>query len=129
MARWQWTLIGTFAFITFSIFAALAVSLLEPPAPLPTPTRTPVPTFTPTGTPQPTSILMPTRPATATPPFTPTLAPTPTSSTRTHTVQSGETLAIIADNYGVTVEAIVELNGLTNPNTIEVGQELLIPPP
>jgi nucleoid-associated protein YgaU len=129
MARWQWTLVGTFAFITFSIFAALAVSLLEPPAPLPTPTRTPVPTFTPTGTPRPTPILMPTRPPTATPPFTPTPNPTPTTSNRTHTVQFGETLAGIADEYGVSVEAIVELNGLTNPNAIEVGQELLIPPP
>lgn len=131
MARWQWILVGIFVFITFSVFAALIVSLLEPPAPLPTPTRTPLPTFTPTGTPRPTAILMPTQPATATPVVSyiepPTATPTP--GARTHTVLPDETLATIAEKYSVTVEAIVELNNLTNPNVIEVGQELLIPPP
>ena len=129
MARWQWILVGTFVFITFSVFAALVVSLLEPPAPLPTPTRSPVPTFTPTGTPRPTAILLPTLPATITPTITVAPTVTPTPDTRTHTVRSSETLATIAEEYGVAVEAIVELNGLTNPNVIEVGQELLIPPP
>lgn len=132
MARWQWTLVGVFAFITYSVFVALIVSLLEQPMPLPTPTWTPIPTFTPTGTPQPTPVLMPTRPTTATPPATPTPIPplaTPTPSVRTHKVQLGETLAYIAQEYGVTVDAIVELNNLSDPNVIEVGQELLIPPP
>lgn len=132
MGRWQWILVGVFAFITYSIFVALVVSLLEPTVPLPTPTRTLVPTFTPTGTPQPTPILMPTRPATATltvtaTPATPAVTPAP--STRTHTVLPGQTLATIAEEYSTTVEAIVELNKLANPNVIEVGQELLIPPP
>jgi LysM repeat protein len=131
MTRWQWALIGTVAFITFSIFVALVVSLTEQPAPLPTPTRTAVPTFTPTGTPQPTPILMPTRAATDTPTVSPTPIPptvTPTPSGRSHTVQPGETLASIADDYGVSLEAIAELNGIADPNLIEVGQELLIPP-
>lgn len=129
MARWQWTLVGAFAFITYSVFVALIVSLLESPAPLPTPTRTPVPAFTPTGTPQPTPILMLTRPATATSTVTATPTVTPTPSVRTHTIQTGETLASIAEEYDVTVEAIVEFNELANPNVIEVGQELLIPLP
>lgn len=129
MARWQWVLVGTFVFITFAVFAALVVSLWEKPVPLPTPTRTPVPTFTPTGTPRPTAIVMPTRPATATPtaPVPPTVTLTP--STRTHTVLPNETLATIAAEYDVAVEAIVELNNLANPNAIEVDQVLLIPPP
>jgi len=129
MARWQSTLVGVFVFITYSVLVALVVSLLEAPAPLPTPTRTPVPTFTPTGIPQPTPILMPTRLATTTPTLTTAPTPTPTPSTRSHTVQVGETLASIAEKYGLTVEAIVELNELDNPNVLEVGQELMIPRP
>jgi len=130
VTRWQWMLVGAFAFITFSVFVALVVSLAETPPPLPTPTRTPLPTFTPTATPQPTVILMPSRPPTMTlaPTFTPP-APivTPTSITRRHTVQTGETLASIAEKYGVSVQAIADLNGIVDPNLIEVGQELLIP--
>jgi LysM repeat protein len=44
-----------------------------------------------------------------------------------HTVASGESLSQIAQNYGVTVEQIMAANGLDNPNTIVVGQELVIP--
>ena len=45
----------------------------------------------------------------------------------THTVQRGETLASIAAKYGVTVADIVAANGISNPNMIAVGQELVIP--
>jgi predicted RNase H-like nuclease (RuvC/YqgF family) len=45
----------------------------------------------------------------------------------THTVQRGETLASIAEKYGVTVADIVTANGISNPNLIAVGQELVIP--
>ena len=45
-----------------------------------------------------------------------------------HVVQTGESLSAIAANYGVSVEAIMALNALDDPNTIVVGQELLIPP-
>jgi hypothetical protein len=129
MTRWQWVLVGVFAFITYSVLVALIVSLMEPPAPVPTPTRTPVPTFTPTGTPQPTPILMPTLPATAMPTVIATSTVTSMPGVLTHTVLPGETLASIAEAYDVAVEAILELNGLANPNVIEVGQELLIPLP
>jgi LysM repeat protein len=44
-----------------------------------------------------------------------------------HVVQPGEYLQYIADLYGVTVEDIVALNDITNPNRIRVGRELLIP--
>ena len=42
-------------------------------------------------------------------------------------VQPGETLASIAKQYGVTVEAIVKANDLADPDVIEVGQKLIIP--
>ncbi|MCI0709481.1 MAG: LysM peptidoglycan-binding domain-containing protein, partial [Chloroflexi bacterium] len=48
-------------------------------------------------------------------------------STRRHTVQAGENLYRIAQQYGTTVFAIAEANNITNPNIIVVGQELIIP--
>ena len=44
-------------------------------------------------------------------------------------VIAGDTLSGIAERYNTTVEAIMELNGLTNPMLIFVGQELNIPEP
>jgi murein DD-endopeptidase MepM/ murein hydrolase activator NlpD len=46
-----------------------------------------------------------------------------------HVVQRGETLFRIALRYGVTVQELTTLNGLTNPNSIQVGQRLLVPAP
>ncbi len=45
----------------------------------------------------------------------------------THTVRSGETLSDIAVEHGTTVRAIVEANGITNPNLIVAGRSLEIP--
>jgi LysM repeat protein len=44
-----------------------------------------------------------------------------------HVVQSGESLLNIARSYGVTVDAILEINSIEDPNSIFVGQELVIP--
>jgi len=67
---------------------------------------------------------------------TPTYIPTP-DPTRSavaqpiedqiHVVQFGDTLTHIAERYGVTVEAIMQANQLDNPNTLTVGQSLIIP--
>jgi LysM repeat protein len=46
-----------------------------------------------------------------------------------HEVQSGETLSVIAERYGVSVAAIVDLNQITNPDRIEAGVTLEIPAP
>jgi LysM repeat protein len=48
---------------------------------------------------------------------------------RIHIVRRGETLANIAWRYGVSVNALVRLNGIRNPNLIYVGQRLRIPGP
>lgn len=45
-----------------------------------------------------------------------------------HVVQAGESLSAIAQQYGVSVDDILALNGLSDPNKIMVGQQLLIPP-
>lgn len=44
-----------------------------------------------------------------------------------HVVQSGESLLGIALRYGVSVDDILEFNGLTDPDAIAEGQELIIP--
>jgi LysM repeat protein len=57
-----------------------------------------------------------------------TYAPTaPAAAGATHTVQPGENLYRIGLRYGVTVRALVELNGLYNPDQIVAGQKLTIP--
>lgn len=44
-----------------------------------------------------------------------------------HVVQPGENLYQIGLLYGLTWQAIAEYNGITNPDAIDVGQELKIP--
>ncbi|MBE2200326.1 MAG: LysM peptidoglycan-binding domain-containing protein [Anaerolinea sp.] len=53
------------------------------------------------------------------------ITPTPTI----HTVQWGETLTQIAQRYDVTVAAILQANNISNPDLIQPGQQLVIPPP
>ncbi|MCA0452861.1 MAG: LysM peptidoglycan-binding domain-containing protein [Chloroflexi bacterium] len=58
----------------------------------------------------------------------PTSAPTaepPTSGT--YTVQVGDTLFKIAVRFNTTTAALINLNGLSNPNIIYVGQTLKVP--
>lgn len=56
-------------------------------------------------------------------------APTPVSvNPETYVVQEGDSLYAIALRFSVELQAIIELNGLSDPNDIRVGQELRIPP-
>ena len=67
------------------------------------------------------------------PPIRTTIAITTTTSTTVpagtlfYVVQGGDTLAAIAAAYSVTVQSIVDLNGLANPDDIQAGQTLEIP--
>ncbi|MCS7070853.1 MAG: LysM peptidoglycan-binding domain-containing protein, partial [Anaerolinea sp.] len=45
-----------------------------------------------------------------------------------HTVQPGETLGAIARLYGVSLEQLTAWNGLTDPNTLFVGQTIRLAP-
>ena len=58
---------------------------------------------------------------------TPTPSPDPTPSGKTYTVRSGDTLSGIAARYGTTVAVLCQLNGISNPNYIYVGQVLKLP--
>ncbi len=44
-----------------------------------------------------------------------------------HTVSSGETLGAIARRYGVSIQALIDANDLTNPDRLAIGQQLVIP--
>lgn len=63
------------------------------------------------------------------PTVTATATFTPTAVRRQHVVQDGETLSEIAERYGTTVEEIVALNGIQDPNVIAAGTVLEIPLP
>ena len=64
----------------------------------------------------------------STPTPTPTTIPvSPTATARIHVVQAGDNLTEIAQRYGVSVDAIMDANEITNPHRIFPGQRLLIP--
>jgi LysM repeat protein len=113
-----------------------AVATVDP-AKLPTPTPAPTPTpgpATPSPSPTPVSTATtssPSGPASASPAASasPTEPSGPSPSPIRYLVKRGDRLANIADQFGVTVDAIVQFNNLDNPDHIEAGQVLLIPLP
>jgi LysM repeat protein len=75
--------------------------------PPPTPTRAVVVALTPTPLPT----------------FTPASTPTPVI----YVVKANDTLLSIALEFGTTVAAIQQANGIINPSSLQIGQELIIP--
>ena len=75
----------------------------------PSPTLRPSPTIRPTPTPSATPV------------------PTPVPSYRTYTVQSGDFLIAIANRFDTTVKAIMDLNDISDPSSLVIGQVLKIP--
>ncbi len=65
------------------------------------------------------------RVASAVPTFTATVPPSPTPVT--YTVQPGDTLGAIASNLGVSTEELMAANGMNDPDTLAVGQVLIVP--
>jgi len=93
-------------------------------------------TLTPTPTPAPTPTVeiaaLATVPPTATPaPYTPepTATPTVTPTPIFYTIRPGDSLLRVAQNFGVTVAAIQDANGILDPRTLQIGQQLVIPLP
>jgi LysM repeat protein len=54
-------------------------------------------------------------------------SPSPTPSLLLYTIQDGDTLASIATAFGVTLEELIQVNGISDPNLIHPGQALAIP--
>ncbi|HHW15584.1 MAG TPA: LysM peptidoglycan-binding domain-containing protein [Firmicutes bacterium] len=65
-------------------------------------------------------------PGAAAPPPPPPPPPSPTPGTMTYTVQPGDTLYLIAQRFGTTLEELRRLNNLTG-DVIYAGQTLLVP--
>lgn len=97
------------ALATFPPVTATPAALpVDTPAPVETPLETPPPPATeaapaPSATPEEAGLIV-------------------------HTVQPGETLFHIGLQYGLSWVAIAEFNGISNPDAIDVGQEIRIPP-
>jgi LysM repeat protein len=103
--------------------ASTTVVASASPSASPRRTASPVPSATPSASPSSSPSAKPTR--------TPRPSTTPSPSATqpaggTYTVKSGDTLSGIAAQFGTTVKAIKELNGLTS-NVIHPGQVLKIP--
>lgn len=77
--------------------------------------------------------LPPSAGTTAAPPHQPTATgtplPTPTQAFTSYQVQPNDTLGSIAQRFEVTVEELLAVNDLADPDVLEVGQVLLIPIP
>jgi D-alanyl-D-alanine carboxypeptidase len=52
---------------------------------------------------------------------------TPTPLDALYVVQDGDTLTAIADRYGVSLDALMQANGITDASTLRVGDVLTIP--
>ncbi|NOZ71165.1 MAG: LysM peptidoglycan-binding domain-containing protein [Chloroflexi bacterium] len=107
------------AWVVFALTLSACGQIITKPTP-PSATATPTLTATFTATPAATPTPAPYTPA---PSPTPTITPTPVI----HTIAKGDTLIVIANRYGVTVEAIQEANGITDPRLLRIGQTLIIP--
>ena len=91
---------------------------------VPTPRPSPGTSFTP-GPSDGLPSAQPTDPPRRTPTPSPVVTAEPTPFV--HIVERGESLSEIAALYQVDVDDIVTLNDISNPNRIQVGQEILIP--
>lgn len=89
-----------------------------PPTPTPAPTPTIVVDMAAALPPTPTPA-----PYTPAPTPTPTVTPTPII----HVIQAGDNLLSIATSFGVSVAALQEVNGILDPRSLQLNQELIIP--
>jgi LasA protease len=119
-------LLAASTLVIFVVSCAQIASLNRPP--VSTPDWTPTSIVNPTNTVMPSATLAEVIFITPTP-DPPKPLPTLRADVEQYIVQSGDTLNLIARQYGISVYAISLANDLVNPNLIEVGQVLLIPPP
>lgn len=111
--------VGIFMIYISLTGSSVNIAFLTSPTPTATATATPLPpTNTATITPIPSETLIPTE----------TLLPT-AAEPFDYTVQSGDSLFSIAEQFGVDYVAIMVLNGMTNDNVLFVGDVLTIPNP
>lgn len=95
-----------------------------PTAPTPTPQLVVAPP-TPTASPLPEPTSSPSPP----PDSGPSPTPVPTPAQQEYVVQEGDTLTAIAQEFGVAASVLAAYNEIADPDVINVGQRLRIPPP
>ncbi len=112
-------LVTLFTTMLMIALAACGRVITRPTAIPPTPTPTETPTATPT----------PVRPTPTPRPYTPPPTPTPTATPTPliYTVARGDTLLAIARRFGVSVQALQDVNGIIDPRRLQIGQPLIIP--
>jgi LysM repeat protein len=124
-----------------ALVPAASITPISSPSPSPTPVATPAatPSPSPSPTPTPTPSRSPT-PEISAPPATPTprpssdryavLSPCPsTPDCWIYTVRPGDNLVSIAHWFGVSLDAIYEMNPWARTTGLRAGQELRLPPP
>ncbi|HEX2979815.1 MAG TPA: LysM peptidoglycan-binding domain-containing protein [Anaerolineaceae bacterium] len=62
-------------------------------------------------------------------PDQPHAMPTPRTETDTYTIQAGDQLGRIAERFGISLQELIDSNGITNPDHVEPGQTLTVPVP
>lgn len=116
-ARTALLAVSIFSIVMITAACGQVITLTPTPAPTPTPTIGVVvmaATVPPTSTPA---------PYTPEPTATSTVTPTPVF----HVIQSGESLLAVANQYDISVNALQDANGITDPRLLQVGQQLIIP--
>jgi LysM repeat protein len=74
------------------------------------------------------AVVAPTRAPSDTPPPSAPPSPTPEPRVRTYTVKPGDTLSAVAAKAKVNMKLLQCINGLVDPDVLQLGQQLLIPP-
>ncbi len=128
----MWFLVAALGFVFLcGLLIALSglpqnIALAITPAPTATPTRTPTRTNTTTPAPATGTPL----PPTGTPPAaTDTPGASATATPIIYIVQAGDNPGSIAAKFGITAQALMAANGITDPRTLRTGQRLIIPLP
>jgi LysM repeat protein len=110
--------IGLFFLLNWILGAGGPLGASTPPTPAPSPAPGQLPPPAPISSPPPFVVPSP----------SPSPPPGAAPQGRVHQVQAGDTLNRIAQNYGVTVDAIMQANGRTDRNQIlRIGERLVIP--
>ncbi|HYN86928.1 MAG TPA: LysM peptidoglycan-binding domain-containing protein, partial [Ardenticatenaceae bacterium] len=107
------------------VMSGCGSNIVDLPTAQPAVVREPVsPTFTPLPAATHSASATP-LPPTPTASATPLIFPTPTPII--YTVQPRDTLNALAVHFGVSLEQLMSANGLTDPNFLQLGQQLIIP--
>lgn len=107
------------AILAYTLAACNGYVMVRVTPPLPTLTATAYVRLI-TITPRATATAVPATPL-------PTSTATPTPTPVIHVVQKGDLLLDIAEQYDVSVQVLIEVNHIENPNSLRIGQELIIP--